>query len=263
MLRSHWKTPLVSGAWVVLVLLPMHWISQPWENRAEATLGAETPALNQESFQHSLSLSIIPGLAGGLQNLAADFVWLRMNHSWTQREIAETQNFIQLAITLDPRFFYFWRNGARILAYDIPVWRIRRARETRGELPPVREREIREEQAQQAIQLLLEARVYHPDSPEVWIEIGQIQNNILKDPLAASRSFKEATEKPGAPYFAGRLHAELLRRAGYPEKAYRYYREIHPTLPPELPEAAAEVVLMRIRDLEEELEVEPEARYLP
>ena len=254
---------LAANLWVVLILVLAYGLARPWASQMNASFSADSSDGEPLSLHHSLSQGVIPGLGGGLQNLIADFVWLRMNQSWAVREVSETQNYIQLAITLDPRFFYFWRNGARILAYDLPVWRIR-SREENGYSLPSREKEaIRKEQAEQAIALLERARLYHPDSPEVWIEIGQIQNNVLNDPLAAAASFLKAAEMENAPFFAGRLHAELLRRAGLSEKAYLYYRKIYPTLPQDQPEAAREVVLMRIRDLEEELEIPVQNQYPP
>lgn len=254
---------LAASLWVVLLLLLTYGLSRPWADQIDSELSANHSEFETTSLHRSFSQGVIPGLAGGLQNLIADFVWLRMNQSWAQREVAETQNFIQMAITLDPRFLYFWRNGARILAYDLPVWRIRSLKDGGLSLSAQEERAIREEQAEQAIALLERARFYHPQSPEVWIEIGQIQNNLLKDPLAAAASFLKAAEMENAPFFAGRLHAELLRRAGFSEKAYLYYRSIHPTLPRDQPEAARDVVLLRIRDLEAELGIPEQDRYRP
>ena len=58
---------------------------------------------------------------------------------------------------------------------------------------------------------------------------------------------------PGAPYYAARIHGELLQAMGRPQEALHWLREILPGLPDNDPAARREVVLERIRALEEEL----------
>ena len=67
---------------------------------------------------------------------------------------------------------------------------------------------------------------------------------------------------PDAPYYAARIHAELLKRLGRPWEAYAWLRQLHPTLPPGEEAAGAKVVLGRIRDLERILEIPEKERYV-
>ncbi len=251
----------VVGAFLVLVVV--HTLTMSLERSAWEQVQSEKPTLRQEGVLESIAQGVIPGIAGGLQNLIVDFIWIRMSQSWANREVAETQALIHTATALDPRPFYFWRNGARIIAYDIPVWRIQSLPEAVGSPDPIVIESIRRDYAEKGIEMLLYAEQFHPENPEIWIEIGQIQNNLLRDRLAAALSFRKAYEMEGGPYFAGRLYAELLRRAGLPEEAYAFYREMHPELPEGEPMAAADVVLGRIRDLESELEIPAAHRYRP
>jgi hypothetical protein len=68
---------------------------------------------------------------------------------------------------------------------------------------------------------------------------------------------------PGEPYYAARIYGELLRRLGREREAYLWLCRLHPNLPTEDPEAMAEVVLKRIRGLEEALSIPEGDKYRP
>jgi hypothetical protein len=68
---------------------------------------------------------------------------------------------------------------------------------------------------------------------------------------------------PGGPYYAARLHAEMLRRAGRKAEALAWLVQLHPQLPRNDEAAAADVVLERIRELEHELGVPADRAYRP
>ena len=74
---------------------------------------------------------------------------------------------------------------------------------------------------------------------------------------------KGAWEQPRAPFYAARLHAELLRRQGKKSEALAWLVQIHPLQPPDPEGEREDVVLQRIRDLERELRVAPERVYQP
>lgn len=231
-------------------------LGNAWEGILE-----RKPALRGNSILDAMALGVLPGLVGGLQHVVADFVWLRMYQRWSERDVEETRTLITAATTLDPGAFYFRRHGARIIAFDLPVWRVRQE-EVRGSMvQESRRAAIREEEAARAIALLRAGVAVQPDNPEIWLEVAQIHLHARRDYARAAHYFLVASQMEGAPFYAARLHAELLRRLGQEENAYRFYRELHPSLPRDNPAAAAEVVLQRIRDLEAELGVPPEGRY--
>ncbi|HEY0946391.1 MAG TPA: hypothetical protein VGD81_14030, partial [Opitutaceae bacterium] len=75
------------------------------------------------------------------------------------------------------------------------------------------------------------------------------------------------------PYYAARIHAELLRRMGRKREAYDWLVRLYPTLPRSRDGAPASaamleaampgVVLQRIRELEQELGVPEAQRFIP
>lgn len=221
---------------------------------------ARQPALRLDSSLTAAGQGVTLGLLGGFRALAADFTWIRVYALWERREIAGVQNLIQLVGTLDPRPRYFWLNGARIMAHDFAAWRMAAAGGY-DQLSSEERRRIDREQGLLGLRHLDAAAAFHPASPELWTERASIELNRLHDPLAAAESYRRAWEQPGGPYYAARLHAELLRRGGKLREALDWLVKLHPALPPDDEAAAAAVVLTRIRELERELGVPPALAY--
>lgn len=201
-------------------------------------------------------------LFGGFRALAADIAWVELHAQWEKHDLAGTAALVRVVPKLDPRPVYFWLNGARILAYDFTAWRIAAAGGY-AVVPAETQEAIGREQARLALAHLDQARAFHPGNAELWIERACIELTRLHDVAAAAVSFRCAAEQPGAPYYAARLHAEMLRRLGRDAEALAWLVRLQPTLPRNDEAAAAEVVLERIHDLEEKLGVPPDRRYHP
>ncbi|MSU48222.1 MAG: hypothetical protein EXS37_03875 [Opitutus sp.] len=220
------------------------------------------PALRLDSSMAAAGQGVTLALLGGFRALVADAAWIRMYVLWEKRDLPAADTLIRLVAAIDPRPIYFWLNGARILAYDFPVWRIHAA----GGFDTVAAQEqerIGLEQGQVALRHLDAAMVFHPANADLWIERANIQLNRLRDLSGAAESYRRAWAQPKAPYYAARMHAELLRRAGRKGEALAWLVQLHPTLPLGDEPAGTEVVLGRIRDLERELGVAPEQFYRP
>ncbi|MCX6954297.1 MAG: hypothetical protein NTV51_19270 [Verrucomicrobia bacterium] len=254
------KSKLVVFAVVLLGLTTtgaaMRWIEAPlW-----TTIRAEQPALRLESAGAAAGQGVTLGLLGGFRAIVADFTWLRLHVIWEQRDLPATETLLRLVTAIDPRPLYFWTNGARIVAFDMSAWRIAAAGGYDA-VPAEQQERIGAEQARLAIRGLDEAMKFHPGNATLWIERANIELNRLHDTAAAAASYRRAWEQPGAPYYAARLHAELLRRLGRKAEALAWLVKLHPQLPPE--DEGTEVVLGRIRDLERELAVPTLQTYRP
>jgi len=223
---------------------------------------ARQPALQLDSSLAAAGQGITLALLGGFRALVADGTWIRMYDLWERRDLPAVQTLLQLVTALDPRPVYFWLNGARITAHDFAAWRIQ-AEGGYETVPRSRQQQIDAEQGRQALRVLDAAAAYHPASADLWIERAAIELTRLRDVAAAAESYRRAWEQPNAPYFAARLHAELLRKLGRKSDALAWLTRLHPQLPSGDEAAAAEVVLGRIRDLEAELKVPPAQCYRP
>ena len=218
------------------------------------------PQIHVASLTASVGQGIALGVLGGFRALAANFFWLRVQDRWEAKDIPGTLRHLHLTCMIDPRPLTFWLNGARMIAYDLPAWRIaERIRDARS--AEIEARQIKLDQAHAALAWLREAERSHPRSPAIRIEQANLYLNGLHDLEAAALGYRAASELAGAPFYAARLHAELLRRLGRKREAYEWLVKIHPTLPPDNAAAACKVVLARLRALEDELAVPDEQRY--
>lgn len=246
---------------VLLVLVFVGALLRPIESPAWQVVKSGQSELNLEGIEGSLGQGLVVGVLGGFRAIMADFMWIRVNTIWERRDRTKLDALIRLSTTLDPRQSFFWFNGARMIAYDVPNWRIR---EEGGysEVPEARQDEINREQAEQAFIFLEKAREFHPDEPKLVVEVAQIYLNRLKDIPNAAEWFLKTSKMPNAPYFAARIYAELLRRQGLDREAYDYLRELYSELPND-PYAQKNIILERIRTLEEELEIPYLLRFNP
>lgn len=181
---------------------------------------------------------------GGLRAAVAGGFWLRANLAWERRDAAATTAMLHLTVAADERPLHFWLNGARMLAYDLAEWRIE------ANAPAAVRRRAVVEQAGAALDFLQRGMEWRGPSPEILIEMANIRLRVLGDRTGAARLFRQAAELPGAPYYAARVHAELLRELGRPAEALAWLKKILPGLPADDPAARREVVLQRIKDLE-------------
>lgn len=214
------------------------------------------PGPHSATLAQGLSFAVL----GGFRSLTADFLWLEVEDRWESGDLVGTQASLRLVTTVDPRPLTFWLNGARMIAYDLSAWRVAALGRDPAVSPATLAR-IDAEQAQAALVWLRAAEQFHPDSAAIAVEEANIQLNRQRDVAAAAASYRRAAELPHAPYYAARLHAELLRRLGRKMEAYVWLKSVHPTLPPHYEAASAGLVLGRIRALEAELAIPADQRY--
>jgi tetratricopeptide (TPR) repeat protein len=219
------------------------------------------PALNLEALESALGQGLVVGVLGGFRAVMADFLWIRTNTIWERRDRVKLDAMIRLVTTLDSRPDFFWINGARMIAYDVPSWRIR---EEGGYamVSESRQSVINQEQAEQAFVLLARARQFHPNAAKLYVEVAQIYLNRLKDSAEAAKWYLLASQQADAPYSAARIYGELLQRQGKPLEAYEFLQQLHRDLP-DVPYAQRPVILDRIRELEDDLMVPEWQRYVP
>ncbi len=257
-MKSRLLPPLVIVAGFALASVAAERVVAPtW-----ARLQAKEPALRLASATSAAGQGVTLALLGGFRGLVADALWLKLHLAWETHDLASTDAMLRLVPAVDPRPEYFWLNSARIMAYDFPVWRIRAAGGFDA-VPPEAQQRIMREQGQAALAQLARAMQFHPASADLWIERANIELNVLHDVAGAAESYRRAWAQPHAPYYAARLHAEMLRRLGREADALAWLVQLHPTLPRDDESAAAAIVLARIRALEAQLGVPPERAYRP
>jgi tetratricopeptide (TPR) repeat protein len=246
---------------VLLTLLSLGLVTRPIEAPAWEIVKAGQPEMNLEAIEGSLGQGLVIGVLGGFRAVMADFLWIRTNTIWERRDRVKLDAMVRLVTTLDPRPDFFWINGARMIAYDVPNWRIR---EEGGyaEVSEDRQLAIDLEQAQQAFVMLARAREFHPENAKLYLETGQIYLNRLKDNVNAAQWFLSASQQFDAPYYAARIYGELLRREGKDVEAYAYLKQLFQQLPND-PYAQKPIILDRIKELEDHLQIPVWQRFVP
>jgi hypothetical protein len=252
--------PYRTGLIAVLGLFVAGIALRPLEDPAWTQVRAKQPALRLESLKDALGQGVTVGLLGGFRAIVADFFWIRTNAIWETNDLPATQTSIKLVTAIDPRPTYFWLNGSRMIAYDMPNWRIDKAGGY-DKVPEAVKRRFDLEQSKVGVAYLESGLGFHPDHPLLILEIGNIYLNRLKDAETASRYYLRASNLPDAPFYAARIYAELLRRLERKEEAYEFLKKLHPTLSTTDIMAQSNVVLDRIREIEGELAVPMEKRY--
>lgn len=238
---------------VLLTVLLLGGMTRPLESPAWQVVKAHQPEMNLQALEGALGQGLVVGVLGGFRAIMADFVWIRANTIWERRDRVKLDAMVRLVTTLDPRAEFFWINAARMVAYDVPHWRI-------GEeggfniVPDRRQQAIILEQVQQACAMLERAREFHPQNAQLYLETGQIYLNRLQDYAQAAEWFLRASQQPDAPYFAARIYGELLRRQGKDAEAYAFLKQLYIELPDD-PYAQKPILLDRIRELEVSLQV--------
>lgn len=180
-----------------------------------------------------------------LGELTADVAWVRLNAAWERRDEPAVRALMGLTLAASPGE-YFRLNCARMVAFDLPAWRMR---EHPGAPESVRAH-WRAQGGQEALALLQESGAV---SANRWIEAANIALYGLGDRARAAELYRRAAERPGAPWHAGRIHAQLLRELGRDREAADWLRAWLPRLPADDPAAQRELVAARLADLELEL----------
>jgi hypothetical protein len=236
--------PLLLG-FTLAFLLTAAWVTRSLDPRSHGLV----PRLASQGEQLKSLGGSSGGLAllGGMRSLVASGFWLRANLAWERRDAVATEALINATVAADERSLYFWLNGARILANDMPEWRMA------GPVPAALRPRVNEEQAQVALRFLEKGLRWHGPDAALYIEMANIHLRRRGDAGTAAHFYRLAAEQPNAPYYAARIHAELLHEIGRGKEALVWLREILPGLPAGDPLARRDVVLERINALEQEL----------
>ncbi|MDQ8205413.1 hypothetical protein [Pelagicoccus sp. SDUM812003] len=213
----------------------------------------ETRARDLSTLSAGLGEGVSIAALGGYSVIAANMVWVSMYSDWQYRRTEDVLRKLELAVALNPHSEFFWIDGARILANDMPVWEVgddfaESLFETEQGIA------IRRRYARKALAFLEKAPRHIAQTPQYWVEKGTIYWRKLDDLDAAIMSFAEAVDTEGVPYFVCRVYAELLVKDGQIAEAYRYLSDHYDSLPDDELSAMKPVVRQRLLQLREMLE---------
>ena len=197
------------------------------------------PPLTRAAAAEEQLWQAIPAMA----SLVADWSWLQANAAWEKRDEQSLRLWLRQTVAVEPEQFYFRANAARMLAYDVPEWRIVSEPAVPGSVAAAWKRAA----ADEAVALILRGPA---ESPATWIEAGNIAWFAGGDLARAAEYFGRAAHLPHAPWHAGRIHARLLVETGRTREAAEFLREWVETLPADDPAAQRVLMQHRLAELE-------------
>ncbi|MCH6255751.1 hypothetical protein MLD52_04285 [Puniceicoccaceae bacterium K14] len=228
-------------------------LTSGWQRLIFRSLHGDSLGTNSLPKSESLGQGLSLAILGGYRSIAANLIWLDMNGSWEKQNINETLAKIELATATDPRALFFWLNGARVVANDMPAWVIAN-QGLDQEKHPNTVKALNLKFSEKALELIENGLVAHPGNFELMVDRAVIHWKKREDLEEAAKSFLEIATMPNSPYFAGRLYAELLVELGRTDDALSYLKSIYSSLPDDDIQAMKPFVAERIRQLEIKLE---------
>lgn len=231
------------------------WITAPLRNKAARIEEADRGRSDRQSLA-SLSGGLGGGLTlatlGGYRTITANLVWISMYGDWQYRRLPEVLSKMKLAVSLNPDSEFFWIDGARIIANDLPVWEV--GDEKMETLFRTEEGiAVRKDYGRRALRFLESAPEYLQNRAAVLVEMGTIAWKKLDDLPLAIDYFQAASLTENAPFYVFRVYAELLVLNGETKRALDVLEAHFATLPENDPRAMRLFVAGRIRDLKQAL----------
>lgn len=234
------------------------WIAEPFARPAREA-GGDRFVSDRESLasiQSGLGQGLSIAALGGYRVIAANFVWISMYGDWQYRRAAPVLEKMSLAVALNPHSEYFWVDGSRIIANDMPVWEV--GDNKMGSLFETETGEaVRHAYAERALRFLEDAPAELGASVPLLVEKGSICWRRLGDLERAIGFFAQAVARENVPYYVCRVYAELLYRNGQARDAYEYLASHYADLPDDDLRARKQMVKRRLEELRGELEDSP------
>ncbi|MDQ8185220.1 tetratricopeptide repeat protein [Pelagicoccus sp. SDUM812002] len=221
--------------------------------RSTQTLTGKQAEESLVSLSVGLGQGITLAALGGYRNIAANLVWVSMYGDWRYRLKSEVAQKMMLAVSLNPDSIYFWIDGSRILANDMPVWQV--GDELMNTLFTTPEGlEIRKKYGEQALAFLDKAPERLSQEVPILVEKAAISWRRLEDFDRALAYFKQAVAIESVPNHICRVYAEVLVKNGQVREAYEYLKSHYATLSDDDHTALKPFVSKRIEELKGKLD---------
>ena len=179
------------------------------------------------------------------RDLIAGAAWLRANAAAERQDEPAFRAAVRLAMAAAPRARFYRIQSARMLSYDVPAWRENRE----PNAPAALRTRWREDAVREGIAWLADGERHLGPDARLRFEAALLTWHGLRDITSSAARFKSAAELPGAPWEAGRLHAQLLVDLGRVDEARQWLEQWAPRLPDDVPSAQRALVMQRLAAL--------------
>lgn len=207
-----------------LILLVAGTVASLPESVARRNLREGFTQFDPTALEASAGTGVALGTLGGFRTVIADIAWLRAFHFWEKRDPAPCLKFAELAMTLAPEQYFFLDNTANFVAFDFPVWEIRRRGGPRR-VPVAVQREIQKKAMADGLRILDAAGEKFPENAKIFLLAAQVVAFKTEfifgvcDSARAAAYYRRACELPGTPLFAYAAYARLISQGVPAERA--------------------------------------------
>ena len=257
----------------VLLLIGPAWGLRPWQTqilaeRQQLKYGG-VPVTRELRDQIGQGLAI--ALLAGFRGVAADFIWLRGQGFWEQRQWFKQSECLENAVKLQPQSVFFWDVGAWHMAWNI-AYAERIASDNATLAAGIRRERLWHDRGREFLERGLQNI---PNRFELHYKLGWLYYQKLVydcggEPdcqqaryRTAAEHFLTATTYPAAPDYLGRDAARCLEKAGDVSAAYQLYRKLWQENDPHRNAYARPIIQREIRRLENLLDIPAATRLFP
>ena len=248
-----------NGLLAVLLLLFWGVTKLKWEKtifqESKFFRGAPIHLRVEEQVGQGAALAVL----SGFRTVLADWLWLKANAQFEQRQWQKMRETLELVCLLQPRSSFFWEMSAWQLA-----WNAGHALRYEVQEPNAMRRLKAQQFYIQAGRNMLDRGIENiPDHYELWAARGFLRAEKQKDYSGAAKDFLIATTFPKAPLYVWRQVAYNLERAEKWQEAYAFWLRIWRTFPDKdrTPEMHWDRVKLRIQRLEDRLHIAQSQGY--
>lgn len=192
--------------------------------------GATVTRQLRDQIGQGLAIALLAGFRG----VAADFIWIRGQGYWENRQWFKQSECIENTVKLQPQSTFFWEMGSWHMAWNIAyAERVTTGRVTRAEGI------IRERYWHERSRAFLERGTQNlPHRYDLYFRLGWLYNEKLipdcaSDPACETARYEEAiailtkaASFPDVPPRVARYAAHCVEKAGDSRRAYEYWRTL-------------------------------------
>lgn len=257
----------------VLLLIVPAWGMRPWQNQILAERrqlkygGAPVTREMRDQIGQGLAIALLAGFRG----VAADFIWLRAQGFWEQRQWFKQSECIENAVKLQPQSVFFWDVGAWHMAWNI-AYAERIAPDNATLAEGIRRERLWHDRGREFLERGLQNI---PNRFDLYYKLGWIYYQHLARDCGgetdcqqtryrkAAEYFLIATTYRGAPDYLGRDAARCLEKAGDLPAAYQLWRKLWQENDPHRNAYARPIIQREIRRFENLLDIPADGRIFP
>ena len=217
-------------------------------------------------LRDQLGQGLTIGVLSGMRNVVADLVWLQVTTEWMNNEWFKMGAYINLCTALQPRATVFWEMGGWHLAWNCLDQCGGRSPESQSE--PAGAEGVALLLVDRGAEIYKRGLENNPQYWRLWMDLGQLYDQRLKDYPTAADYYQKASEQPNAPIYLERAGPIMfdIQHANEPVECYARWKALWERLTPEERTEKAhtpERVEKEIRILEQKLSIPKEKRVFP